>query len=494
MPSPSLLYSMTALAFVVLICGCSRETTEDTNQGSRRITQSDMSADTNVGVPSNGTIAQDSVTAAQDSGTAVVAQEWDASSSPTSSALPSQDFRTELDATNSDPEKLQENAIIALDSGDVGEAFELVRDLKRLDGKNPQTIFLMARVLAEKHRFRQAVKMLDELAIEFPDAKLPVLGQTAEWLVFQGDWQAAESRYLTLISLVDETSLVDRLLSRLLMREGRRVEAKVLLRRLCRAGNVEEMDLRSLLSLACPLPGDAVTDAFEPIGLEGTVRHAISKGEVAAAGEMLQRALDETPASVTSAEYALRGRLLVLLEQFDRLPEWIKSAPDGSEEYSDYWFAIGVDQLQRSDFSAAVDSLGRAVIRDETDSRAYRVLGDALLGLGKPEQAQVATERAGLIEQTVSLGDQMASNQQRDVGQISVLIDLLERLQRPLEALGWRGIQVAYGRANSMLDDAQARDVLKMINQNRIAQLEKSDPAAKRLFVICGIDLLPESN
>ena len=85
----------------------------------------------------------------------------------------------------------------------------------------------------------------------------------------------------------------------------------------------------------------------------------------------------------------------------------------------------------------------------------------------------------------------MASNPQRDVRKISVLIELLERLQRPLEALGWRGIQVAYGRANGMLDDSAARNVLQMINQKRITQLGETDTDAKRLFVTCGFEVPP---
>ena len=130
----------------------------------------------------------------------------------------------------------------------------------------------MARVLAEKHRFRQAVKMLDDLAVDFPDAKLAVLGQTAEWLVFQGDWTAAEERYRTLLTLVDETSLIDRLLSRLLIRQGRQVEARVLLQRLCKLGMLRKWIC--VLSCHCPghCPGDAATEAFEPIGLQGIVQ------------------------------------------------------------------------------------------------------------------------------------------------------------------------------------------------------------------------------
>ena len=479
MPSPFLRRAMMVSATLICLCGCTDEAMMDKTRphGDRGLGTSQIS-------PTFGP-ARNSDAPIPDSRALAV----DEGSEPSSSSNES----TKQDSTVSDADKLQGKTIAALDSGDVENAFELARELVRLDGNNPQTIFLMARVLAEKHRFRQAVKMLDDLAAEFPDTQLAVLGQTAEWLVFQGDWQAAEERYRILNSLVDETSLIDRLLSRLLMRQGRRVEAKALLMRLCRVGNVEEMDLRSLLSLSCPLPGDAVTDAFEPIGLEGTARHAISLGQLAVASEILQQAVNDSSVVLGPAEYALQGRLLALAEQFEGLSEWINSAPEGIKEYSDYWFALGAYQLQQSDFSIAAESLGHAVLRDQTDFRAYKMLGDALNQMGKSEQAKLAIERAGLIEQTVSLGNEMASNPQRDVRKISVLIDLLERLQRPLEALGWRGIQVAYGRANAVLDEAAARNILQMINQKRITQLGETDTAAKRLFVTCGVEVPPET-
>lgn len=477
MPSPSLRCMMMALASLACMCGCSREATVDetrlNDDPPRKISELSQTGSprrpTDASPPDSRSWAVDKNSAIGSSSTEFMEQE----------------------STVSNTAKLQEGTIAALDSGDLDIAFELVRELRRVDGENPQTIFLMARVLAEKRRFRQAVKMLDDLALQFPDTRLAVLGQTAEWLVFQGDWQAAEERYRILNGLVDETSLIDRLLSRLLMRQGRRVEANVLLRRLCRVGNVEEMDLRSLLSLSCPLPGDAVTDAFEPIGLEGTARHAISLGQLAVAGEVLQEVVNDSSAVLGPAEYALQGRLLALLKQFDRLPEWINSAPEEIKQYSDYWFALGAYQLQQADFSLAAESLGHAVLRDQTDFRAYKMLGEALNQMGKSDQAKLANERAGLIEQTVRLGNEMASNPQRDVRKISVLIELLERLQRPLEALAWRGIQVAYGRANAMLDEAAARNVLQMINQKRIAQLGEIDTAAKRIFVTCGVEVSP---
>ena len=153
----------------------------------------------------------------------------------------------------------------------------------------------------------------------------------------------------------------------------------------------------------------------------------------------------------------LWGRLLVLTGQHDRIAGWVDRAPEGVEQYSDYWFALGKSQLEQKNFPEAVNSLCRAVLLDETDHRAYRMLAAALKAIGNHEQAEDAVERADWIQQTVKLGDQMASSPQRDVRQIGVLIELLEKLRRPLEALGWRGIQVAYGHANSMLDESSAK-------------------------------------
>lgn len=64
------------------------------------------------------------------------------------------------------------------------------------------------------------------------------------------------------------------------------------------------------------------------------------------------------------------------------------------------------------------------------------MLGDALNKMGKSEQAKLAIERAGLIEQTVSLGNEMASNPQRDVRKISVLIGLARAIAATTRGTG----------------------------------------------------------
>ncbi len=169
-----------------------------------------------------------------------------------------------------DPLKLRADAIDAFESGDLDTAFKLVRAARSATPDDPQTIFLMARVLAERNRFAEAIKMLDDMAEAVPEARLPVLGQTAEWSVLQGQWQEAEKRYRTLLDQVLDTSMVHRMLSQLLMRQGRRLEAAAYLRELCRAGDIEESEIRSLLMTVHPFSDEAATDELEPIGDIGT--------------------------------------------------------------------------------------------------------------------------------------------------------------------------------------------------------------------------------
>ncbi len=127
--------------------------------------------------------------------------------------------------------------------------------------------------------------------------RLPVLGQTAEWLVLQGQWSQAEQRYQTLLDELPDAGLVHRKLAQLLLRQGRRLEAATHLRQSCRLGDIEELDLRALLMVVHPFPGDAIKDQLDPIGSMGQARYEISQGNLDAAIERLQQSTTPSPAT-----------------------------------------------------------------------------------------------------------------------------------------------------------------------------------------------------
>ena len=133
-------------------------------------------------------------------------------------------------------------------------------------------------------------------------------------MVFQGDWDEAEKRYRTLRSAVSEANarVVDREAARLLNRQGRRLEAATCLRELCRFGDVEESELRSLLIAFHPLPDeDANATELEPIGPLGKARYEISQGKWEAALEALNWSTTKHPAQqVLRDEFPRTSRIL----------------------------------------------------------------------------------------------------------------------------------------------------------------------------------------
>jgi tetratricopeptide (TPR) repeat protein len=383
-----------------------------------------------------------------------------------------------------DPLKLQEDAMDALESGDLDAAFKFVRAAKSATPDDPQTIFLMARVLAERNRFAEAIKMLDDLAKAVPETRLPVLGQTAEWSVFQGQWQEAERRYRSLLDEVVDASMVHRLLSQLLLRQGRRLEAAAYLRKLCRVGDIEESELRSLLMTVHPFSGETAIDELEPIGALGRARYEISQGNWDAALDELDQSTSERP-----AEAALHGRIYAHQQNFESLAEWVSETSESGQETADYWFARGVYEAHGSDHHAAVTCFCEVVLRDQTDAEAYLLMSQSLAELEADAEAQEASKRAKLIRQTRVIGNQMAASDTRDVPAMSTLVDLLDNLHRPFEAMAWRAVQVYYGKSSSAISDQATLQFMSEINRDRVERLQAGDPDATEHFLLCGVDL-----
>jgi hypothetical protein len=72
---------------------------------------------------------------------------------------------------------------------------------------------------------------------------------------------------------------------------------------------------------------------------------------------------------------------------------------------------------------------------------------------------------------------------------MSKLAGLLDDLQRPLEAMAWRAVQVYYGQSSSAISPEAAAQALAEINRDRTQQLQAVDAEAHRRFLLCGVDL-----
>ena len=397
------------------------------------------------------------------------------SSSPDLSRDPSTDLSIEA---------LQQSVIDDLEVGDLDAAWKSIRIVIREDPNNFDSLYLRARVLAERNRFAEAVKILDDLSGRDPGIRLPVLGQTAEWLTFDGRWEAAEKRYRELVKEIPEAGLAHRRLAQLLVRQGKRSEACHLFELLCQSGNVEEVELRHLLRSSRPFQGMESDGESEPIGSFGRAKFLYGEN-------LIDEALVEIEGCDPDAEqaFALKGRLLALSAQKKELAEWDSQSIANNESLSDYWFAKGVHAQNEKNHKKAIQFLCRGILLDPTDSEAYQILSESLKDNQQIQISEIAKKRQEKILATHKTGQAFTDSETRDPQSVASLCRILDELHRPIESLAWQAVAMVYNQEEMGLSNEQLALQLQNINQKRIRLIRNNEAEATNEFILCGLNL-----
>ncbi len=381
-------------------------------------------------------------------------------------------------------ETLQDSVIDALDAGDLDSAWSAIRSAARLDRNNFDTQYLMARVLAERNRFSEAVKILDALAIKDPSIELTVLGQTAEWSIIDGRWQQGEDRFRRLADQMPQVGIAHRKLAELLIRKGQRQEACAYFLQLCGIGNVEEVELRHLLQRGQSFSGMESADERSPVGTLGKARLQHGENQL----EVALSTLQETSAETFEA-FALRGKLLALTHRQSELNQWESTVIEESEAYADFWFAKGVQSQNSNNHESAIEFFCRSALLNPTDSQTYQYLSESLGKIGDNQTAITAKQRSEWIAETHRIGQAFTSQDTRDPQLVASLCQLLDNLNRPLESLAWQAVGMVYNQQSLGISNAQLTQQLQRINQQRIESIQNSDPESETNFILCGIKL-----
>lgn len=381
--------------------------------------------------------------------------------------------------TQASPERLLQQAQQLAASGDRRAARDAVQKLLVRDPGNVAALFLAGNLEAAAGNWDQAVAMLDEIPADHPQAALPALGQSADWLMQAERWREAERRYRKILQLKPDAGMAHRRLAQLLNRQGRRQEAAEHVMRLCRAGDVSEPELHSLISIPDSFYDDQneqarITEA--PIGPLGKARIAFSEGRLSDATKQLASAAEER--SLTGPEAAFYGRVLAEQQLTSQMPSWLESCPPEAAEFGDYWAALGMWMLLEGDYEKAIDFFGEAVFRVPTDRISFNRLSESLKYLGKDEASERCRRRGDLLVQTHELATEVGMTETADPEIVDRLADVLERLKRPVEAVMWRAIAASY-RGN-------AQQVLPQLNQQRLALIDQpQDPPTQ--WLLCGL-------
>ncbi|MGB7328652.1 MAG: tetratricopeptide repeat protein [Rubripirellula sp.] len=377
--------------------------------------------------------------------------------------------------------ELVSSASLALEDGDEDLAFDLMRQAYRISPRQPEVVFMMARLLGERRRFHEAIQLLDQLSTQHADMRLPILGQTADWMIRAGEWSEAEKRFIEILQQVPDAAIVHRNLAQLYIRQGHRLQAVGHLNTLSRIGDIDESELRTLLMVVYPLPTDAANESFEPIGPLGIARNEISKDDWGSAQTRLE-SVDQSFAEAT----ALLGRVYATNAK-EALQKWIEANP--SLEYADAWFAYGIHAAKESRHGDAIRLFAKCVIADQTDSQAYDGMSQSLQEIGLTDEAKEVASRAELIRTTQRIGGQMAESTNREEKMILDLAELLDQLRRPLEAIAWRGVALAYARSSGASSETEIEARLDELKQARSDCLASESETPDQSFRLCGVDL-----
>lgn len=366
----------------------------------------------------------------------------------------------------------------ALDAGHRELAFETIRRAYQTAPHDPQVCFVMARLLGDRNRFAEAIHLLDQLAVRHPDLQLPVLGQTADWMVKSGSWMEAKSRYTTILDQIPEAILAHRKLAELARRQGRNADAAEHLFNLCRLGAAEPNELQSLLARNCRLPDETL----KPIGPIGTAQAEIDRGEWEAA----KRRLEPTATKDPDASAKL-GRIYATTEDFSALKKW--SVNGQSNQHGDAWFAKGVMAAHQDDQITAIKCFAETITLDPTDHLAYSLISKALEKIGQEKMAETTASRAELIKQTQKLGQQISDSNTHADTEVQKLAELLDQLHRPIEALQWRQIRLVQLQSTDELPDSEALRRISELEDQRSRHSHNKDERPTRTFLLCDIDI-----
>ncbi|MCP4888136.1 MAG: hypothetical protein GY904_16180, partial [Planctomycetaceae bacterium] len=349
-------------------------------------------------------------------------------------------------------ESLVEKAIELLEIGESESALKVAFQARELAPDDPNVLFTVARGLAARRRFHEAVRTLDRLAAAHPETWLPAIGQTAEWLVEMGETEEAEKRYRALRREVDDASqsFIDRQLALMFLRQGRRLDAAKIFQTLCASGDINLPELMMLLRISIPLSDQMnLPENVDPITPLGRAQAAVGRGE----WDKALRDLDRS--EQTDEVVAMRGRVYAQQQQQEKLKQWALREYPNTPANPEASFAWGVYQLQIEDANQAAKALASVIIADPTDQDAYQWLAKSLVALNRSNDAERIAARAELIGQTQTIGKKLAGGSVT-ADEMRKLAGLLEQLQRPLEALAWRAMRVSFEQSGGQIDAAQA--------------------------------------
>ena len=387
-------------------------------------------------------------------------------------------------AKSFDRDRAIEQAQKQIAGGDLAAAAKTLRQVLLVQPDDAETLFRLSHVESGLGNFEEACALLEAIPPEHPEAGLPSLGRSADLCLQLGRYQDAEQRYKRIVSRVPRFAVAHRQLAYLFNRQGRRHEAAKHIRVLCELGDVQQDELFSLMVLGHAtyqdpeLPSPPGSRPYWPIGPAANARKLYTDYRFVEAADLLH---DHVAAGAAAPSIvAFYGRLAAESQDDERFDWWLSQTTKATREYSEYWAAVGSHLAAKRRFPEAVRALAEALERDPTDAPSMQRLNEALLALGRDQEAEAWAERYATIRETTLASNRIGQTASPNPKDYLTVVHGLQKLERPLEAVMWE-IASAYHRQLSpeRVQELAAR-------RQQVAESSTRFPTPPAL--LCGLD------
>ena len=397
----------------------------------------------------------------------------DVTKAPSDQSSPSQEPKDSTgDADKAFDVEAELNQAVALaKAGELNAASKALQRVLLIEPDNAEVLFRLAQIRYQLGDPTNAVELLDSIPLDHPDAGLAALGQSADWCMEMERYEDAEERYQRVLSKVPDAIVAHRQLAFLLNRQGRRHEASIHLRTLCRLGDIRQDELHALLVIGHAIFEDPNEFSksprpYWPIGPVAEARMLYTANRYTQAASVLDETVRTGKALPTVM--AFYGLLAIESQDDDRFQWWLANCDKAVSSCSEYWAAIGAYLVAERRFDEAVYALLRALDLDPTDLSSMRRINQTLQALGRDQEAQrwadrYVTQRNATLASN-AIGDSVSANSD----DFETVATNLEKLGRPLEAVTWRLFGAFYRKA--------PEQELNALNRQR-KQLSQADNA-----------------
>ena len=328
-----------------------------------------------------------------------------------------------------------DQAASLLDDGEADGALEIVQSELVADPENKKALQLAMSIRSRLGDFLEAGDLARQLSILDKENASENLLAAFNMHLRAGTFELAEQD-LRLAEQADPNSgQVQRTLAQFLNAQGRRHEASVHVMNLIRLRIIRPEELLSLVDQRGPF----LLMSFEEFEKPGQLslfqlgkirfRYSATRSNRETDLEDIKKLSDAFPS--VPAVWAFYGRLLVDLEQFDAMEDWLAGVPDGIQEFPEYWNAMGLWMVHQGRHREAVRSFAEALSYDLGDRESLRSMMSELLVLEEEDKATSVRSRLSDLDRLFRIAKEAT---EKDQVWISTM---LQNHSRPWESSAW---------------------------------------------------------